>query len=54
LVVAGDTREEVVALAREFAWDYLADFDQKGQPWPDPFPRLPWRMLKSIRRKSHG
>jgi len=40
LVVAGDTREEVVALAREFARDYLADFDQKGRPWPDPSPTV--------------
>ena len=35
LTVAGATREEVVALAREFLRDSLADFQQRGEPWPD-------------------
>jgi hypothetical protein len=32
--VAGATREEVVAVAREFLRESLADFQQRGQPWP--------------------
>jgi predicted RNase H-like HicB family nuclease len=35
LTVAGTTREEVVALAREFLREYLADYQERGQPWPD-------------------
>jgi predicted RNase H-like HicB family nuclease len=35
LTVAGGTREEVVAAARDFLRDYLADFQQRGKPWPD-------------------
>jgi predicted RNase H-like HicB family nuclease len=35
LMVGGNTREEVLALAREFIRDYLADFDRRGEPWPE-------------------
>jgi predicted RNase H-like HicB family nuclease len=35
LTVAGGTHEEVVASARGFLREYLADFQQRGQPWPD-------------------
>jgi predicted RNase H-like HicB family nuclease len=36
LTVAGDTEEELVALARDFMRDYLADYTEKGAPWPEP------------------
>jgi predicted RNase H-like HicB family nuclease len=35
LTVAGSTREEVVASARDFLREYLADYEQRGKPWPD-------------------
>jgi predicted RNase H-like HicB family nuclease len=35
LTVAGETRDEVVAHARDFLRDYLADYRQRGLPWPD-------------------
>lgn len=36
LTVAGKSREEVVASAREFLREYLADYQQRGEPWPEP------------------
>jgi predicted RNase H-like HicB family nuclease len=35
LTGAGGTREEVISQARDFLRDYLADFEQRGKPWPD-------------------
>jgi predicted RNase H-like HicB family nuclease len=46
LVVAGDTREEVVALARDFMRDYLADYTEKGAHWPDPSPTIALALVE--------
>lgn len=35
LTVAGGSREEGVASARNFLREYLADFQQRGEPWPE-------------------
>ena len=40
LTVGGDTAEELVALAREFMVDYLADCMEKGGEWPEASPTV--------------
>ena len=35
LTVAGASREEVVAHARDFLREYLADYEERGEAWPD-------------------
>lgn len=35
LTVAGATRDEVLASARTFLHEYLADYLQRGEPWPE-------------------
>jgi predicted RNase H-like HicB family nuclease len=46
LTVGGDTQEEIIALAREFMRDYLADYDRKGKSWPDSTPAVALALIE--------
>ena len=52
LAVSGDTREEVVLHAGEYLRDYLADYKQRGEPWPKPPARWAWSCWKWMRPRS--
>lgn len=53
LTVAGATREEVVAMARTYLREYLADFQERGQPWPDATRAVGMELLEIEEAEVH-